>query len=186
MRLPLMRLPSTRPRRPPSRRFPAGGTRRRTPSTRCATCWWMSPPHASSPSTRARPTISAARPARRSSKRSRPSTWRPLPLEERAVSSEISDVLQAIETLSERGEKMALATVVGVRGSTYRRPGARLLVRGDGELIGNISGGCIYGDVQGLGRGGLGGGEGRLGGFDLPPHRQGGWGWGVWGQGRAE
>src|SRR3989440_8042732 len=186
MRLPLMRLPSTRPRRPPSRRFPAGGTRRRTPSTRCATCWWMSPPHASSPSTRARPTISAARPARRSSKRSRPSTWRPLPLEERAVSSEISDVLQAIETLSERGEKMALATVVGVRGSTYRRPGARLLVRGDGELIGNISGGCIDGDVQELAREVMGGGKARLVDFDLTADDEAVWGWGLGCNGAVE
>ena len=41
--------------------------------------------------------------------------------------SEIGDVLAAIEALSAKGERMALATIVAVRGSTYRRPGARLL-----------------------------------------------------------
>ena len=42
--------------------------------------------------------------------------------------SEIADVLAAIESLAAKGERMALATIVAVRGSTYRRPGARLLV----------------------------------------------------------
>ena len=95
------------------------------------------------------------------------------------MSSEIADVLEAIETLSERGEKMALATVVAVRGSTYRRPGARLLVRGDGELIGNISGGCIDGDVQELAREVMGGGKARLVDFDLTADDEAVWGWGL-------
>jgi xanthine dehydrogenase accessory factor len=95
------------------------------------------------------------------------------------VSSEIADVLEAIETLSERGEKMALATVVGVRGSTYRRPGARLLVRDGGELIGNISGGCIDGDVQELAKEVMGGGRARLVDFDLTADDEAVWGWGL-------
>src|SRR2546421_252753 len=67
------------------------------------------------------------------------------------MSNEIADVLEAIETLAQRGEKMALATIVAVRGSTYRRPGARLLVPQTGELIGNISGRC-EGGARGAGR----------------------------------
>jgi len=35
--------------------------------------------------------------------------------------SELQDVLRAIEEGRARGERMALATVVGVKGSTYRR-----------------------------------------------------------------
>lgn len=38
---------------------------------------------------------------------------------------------------------MALATVVSVRGSSYRRPGARLLVPVTGRPVGLISGGCL-------------------------------------------
>jgi xanthine/CO dehydrogenase XdhC/CoxF family maturation factor len=42
----------------------------------------------------------------------------------------------------------ALATVVEVLGSAYRRPGARMLVTEDGELTGAISGGCLEGDAR--------------------------------------
>ena len=40
-----------------------------------------------------------------------------------------------------------LATLVAVQGSSYRRPGARLLVGADGSRIGSISGGCLEEDV---------------------------------------
>lgn len=40
-----------------------------------------------------------------------------------------------------------LATLVSVAGSSYRRPGARLLVRADGSRIGSVSGGCLEEDV---------------------------------------
>lgn len=42
---------------------------------------------------------------------------------------------------------MALATIIGVKGSTYRREGARMLVAGSGLATGNISGGCLERDV---------------------------------------
>lgn len=41
----------------------------------------------------------------------------------------------------------ALATLVSVAGSSYRRPGARLLLTTDGQRIGSISGGCLEEDV---------------------------------------
>lgn len=40
-----------------------------------------------------------------------------------------------------------LATLVTVQGSSYRRPGARLLVDRDGRRTGSISGGCLEEDV---------------------------------------
>lgn len=42
----------------------------------------------------------------------------------------------------------ALATLVSVEGSSYRRPGARLLVTAEGKRIGSISGGCLEEDVM--------------------------------------
>jgi xanthine dehydrogenase accessory factor len=42
---------------------------------------------------------------------------------------------------------MALATVVHVEGSSYRKPGARMLITSDGVLTGAISGGCLEGDA---------------------------------------
>lgn len=46
-----------------------------------------------------------------------------------------------------QNKKTALATVVHVEGSSYRRPGARMLVIDDGQLTGAISGGCLEGDA---------------------------------------
>jgi xanthine/CO dehydrogenase XdhC/CoxF family maturation factor len=43
--------------------------------------------------------------------------------------------------------KAALATVVKVRGSSYRSPGARMLITDDGKWVGSISGGCLEGDA---------------------------------------
>jgi len=42
-----------------------------------------------------------------------------------------------------------MATVVATRGSTYRRPGARLLISPSGWIAGSISGGCIEAELQG-------------------------------------
>ena len=47
----------------------------------------------------------------------------------------------------EQGRAAALVTLVGVEGSSYRRSGARLLVRTDGTSIGSISGGCLEAEV---------------------------------------
>ena len=49
-------------------------------------------------------------------------------------------------TDSKRGPAV-LATLVGVVGSSYRRPGARLLVTATGQRLGSISGGCLEEDV---------------------------------------
>jgi xanthine dehydrogenase accessory factor len=93
--------------------------------------------------------------------------------------SEIADVLGAIELLSAKGERMALATIVAVRGSTYRRPGARLLVPEDGAPVGNISGGCLEGDVADLARVVLREGRARLAGWDLTADDDAVWGLGL-------
>ena len=93
--------------------------------------------------------------------------------------SEIGDVLAAIEALSAKGERMALATIVAVRGSTYRRPGARLLVPEDGGPIGNLSGGCLEGDVADAARVVLHDGRARLAGWDLTAEDDAVWGLGL-------
>lgn len=45
-------------------------------------------------------------------------------------------------------EPLALATVVNVSGSAYRRPGARMLISSSGKTAGMISGGCLEGDAK--------------------------------------
>jgi xanthine dehydrogenase accessory factor len=60
---------------------------------------------------------------------------------------EIKDIIIAYDIACAEGKKSALATVVHVEGSSYRRPGARMLVTEDGMLTGAISGGCLEGDA---------------------------------------
>jgi xanthine/CO dehydrogenase XdhC/CoxF family maturation factor len=66
--------------------------------------------------------------------------------------SEIDAILAAAAERRARGERLSLATVVSVRGSSYRRPGARLLVPEHGPPIGLISGGCLEEEAARLAR----------------------------------
>ena len=59
---------------------------------------------------------------------------------------EIRTILKAYDALAEN-ESAALATVVRVEGSSYRRAGARMLVSENGTWTGGISGGCLEGDA---------------------------------------
>ncbi|MGB5963231.1 MAG: XdhC/CoxI family protein [Coleofasciculaceae cyanobacterium] len=58
---------------------------------------------------------------------------------------EIEAIIAAFE--QKKNEKIALATVIEVSGSTYRRPGAKMLMSETGTRIGSISGGCLEEDV---------------------------------------
>jgi xanthine dehydrogenase accessory factor len=60
---------------------------------------------------------------------------------------EIIDIVSAYEKAVKAHKKTALATVVLVEGSAYRRAGARMLIAEDGQLTGAISGGCLEGDA---------------------------------------
>src|SRR5215207_9892031 len=53
----------------------------------------------------------------------------------------------ALADADARGEPVVLATVVRTEGSTYRRPGARMLLRRDGTSVGAVSGGCLKADL---------------------------------------
>src|ERR1700744_3109588 len=60
---------------------------------------------------------------------------------------EIRAIVDAWRTIDLHRTKAALATVVRVEGSSYRRAGARMLVLDDGTYLGGISGGCLEGDA---------------------------------------
>ena len=59
---------------------------------------------------------------------------------------ELQDIIAVWKQLKEKKQKAALATLVKVEGSAYRRPGARMLITSDGQ-VGTISGGCLESDV---------------------------------------
>ncbi len=58
---------------------------------------------------------------------------------------EIRDIL--LEGERRRGRTLVLATLVRAQGSSYRRPGARLLITPDGSTFGALSGGCLEEEV---------------------------------------
>lgn len=60
---------------------------------------------------------------------------------------ELREIIKAYDAAVHAGKKAALAAVVHLDGSSYRRPGARMLVSDEGELTGAISGGCLEGDA---------------------------------------
>lgn len=59
---------------------------------------------------------------------------------------EIQDILARTDRFAP-GESAILATVVSVEGSSYRLPGARMLITPDGQTSGTVSGGCLESDV---------------------------------------
>jgi xanthine dehydrogenase accessory factor len=61
--------------------------------------------------------------------------------------SEIAGIYRTLLEERKAGRPAALATLVRTRGSSYRRAGARALVKADGTLVGGISGGCLEQDV---------------------------------------
>ncbi|MCJ8152735.1 XdhC family protein [Chryseobacterium sp. SSA4.19] len=61
--------------------------------------------------------------------------------------TELSKIISSYRQANSEGKQAALATVVKVEGSSYRQPGARMLVNEDGILTGAISGGCLEGDA---------------------------------------
>ena len=53
------------------------------------------------------------------------------------------DVLDVVERWRREGQRVAVATVVGVEKSAPRDPGATLAVNERGDVAGSVSGGCV-------------------------------------------
>ena len=62
--------------------------------------------------------------------------------------SELRLILNLWKEARERNDEICLATVVGIEGSSYRKPGARMLMTSSGRRAGTISGGCLEAEVQ--------------------------------------
>ncbi len=60
---------------------------------------------------------------------------------------EIRKIIRAYDNTNHNEVKVALAAVVNVEESSYRRIGARMLVQSNGIWTGGISGGCLEGDA---------------------------------------
>jgi xanthine dehydrogenase accessory factor len=62
--------------------------------------------------------------------------------------AEISAILRLARTCESEGVRAALARLVSVEGSHYRKPGARMLLAEDGRTVGTISAGCLEADLR--------------------------------------
>lgn len=91
--------------------------------------------------------------------------------------SETREILGRIRELGAEGRSAALATVVRIDGSAYRRAGARFLVEEEGDTLGGVSGGCLEADVRSVAAEIMGGAPPRLLHYDT------GQGDGPWGLG---
>jgi xanthine/CO dehydrogenase XdhC/CoxF family maturation factor len=61
---------------------------------------------------------------------------------------ETAEILSRLIEIQATGRRAALATVVDIVGSAYRRPGAKLLIEEEGDTLGSVSGGCLEADVR--------------------------------------
>jgi len=74
----------------------------------------------------------------------------------------VKDILAELDDWTARGERIALATVVGTKRSAPRPPGAKMAISETGEVAGGVSGGCVEGAVVEVAEEVLRGGEPRL------------------------
>jgi len=61
--------------------------------------------------------------------------------------SDLSQLLAFRDRQQAANVPLLLVTIVRTAGSTYRKPGARLLLTSDGQHEGTISGGCLEADL---------------------------------------
>lgn len=60
---------------------------------------------------------------------------------------ELKDIVRSAKLAKQQGIQTALASVVSLDGSSYRRPGVRMSIQSDGKMIGAVSGGCVEKEV---------------------------------------
>lgn len=63
------------------------------------------------------------------------------------MTHEFIDIVKAHLGAKQDGLKVVLATVVDLDGSSYRKPGVRMLILEDDRMIGAVSGGCVEKDI---------------------------------------
>lgn len=88
------------------------------------------------------------------------------------------ELFELLEETLEGPVEQAVATVVGVDGSAYRRPGAKMILGDDGSTYGGITAGCLEGPLQDVARDVIAEGTPEVVTFDLRDDDD-GWGLGL-------
>lgn len=97
----------------------------------------------------------------------------------------VVDLLDFFDAHRERGEPLALVTVVETAGSTYSKAGAQMLINADGVFRGMLSGGCLEGDLAVRAQAVIESGEPQIVSYDLAADDE-LWGLGVGCDGRLQ
>jgi xanthine/CO dehydrogenase XdhC/CoxF family maturation factor len=63
------------------------------------------------------------------------------------MTHELKHIVEKAIEFQQQDVKSILATVVALNGSSYRKPGVRMLITEDGQMVGAVSGGCVERDV---------------------------------------
>jgi xanthine dehydrogenase accessory factor len=90
-----------------------------------------------------------------------------------------TEVLASVRDVLESDRRGVLATVIGVDGSAYRRPGAKMVIPEGGTGVGHITAGCLEDEIQRLAQSVLADGEPHVETYDLRSDGDDVWGLGV-------
>ena len=64
------------------------------------------------------------------------------------MTHEIKQLFHTLKTWQESGKKAVFISVVALQGSSYRKPGVRMIISEDGESVGAVSGGCVEKEIE--------------------------------------
>jgi len=64
------------------------------------------------------------------------------------MTHEIKILFQTLKTWQQIGKKAVFVSVVALQGSSYRRPGVRMIISDTGDSVGAVSGGCVEKEIE--------------------------------------
>ena len=64
------------------------------------------------------------------------------------MTHEIKQLFEALIAWQTSGKKAVFVSVVALLGSSYRKPGVRMIISDDGESVGAVSGGCVENEIE--------------------------------------
>jgi xanthine/CO dehydrogenase XdhC/CoxF family maturation factor len=64
------------------------------------------------------------------------------------MTHEIKQLFLTLKSWQNQGKKAVFVSVVALEGSSYRKPGVRMIISEKGELAGAVSGGCVEKEIE--------------------------------------
>lgn len=64
------------------------------------------------------------------------------------MTHEIKLLFQTLKAWQQMGKKAVFVSVVELKGSSYRRPGVRMVISEEGDYVGAVSGGCVEKEIE--------------------------------------